>query len=130
MSIEAMKLALDALGICSVTQEHQWHGFQKVQLAKHALRQAIERAEQAQPVAWMYVNTDGECEQIEYGEPFDDPSVTPLYTFPPPRQPLTDEEVKAIFNSVPTAKCQSYEHWRSLVARAIEVAHGITGESE
>ena len=33
-----------------------------------------------QPVAWMYVNDDDECEQIEYGEPFDDPSVTHLYT--------------------------------------------------
>ena len=36
-----------------------------------------------EPVAWMYVNTDGECEQIEYGEPFDDPFVTPLYSTPP-----------------------------------------------
>ena len=39
-----------------------------------------------EPVAWMYVNSDGECEQIEYGEPFDDPSVTPLYTAPPQRK--------------------------------------------
>jgi hypothetical protein len=38
-----------------------------------------------EPVAWMYVNTDGECEQIEYGEPFDDPSTTLLYTHPPQR---------------------------------------------
>jgi len=47
-----------------------------------------------EPVAWMYVNEDGECEQIEYGEVFDDPSVTPLYTAPPQRewQGLTDEE--------------------------------------
>lgn len=37
-----------------------------------------------------------------------------------PWQGLTDEEVKAIFDSVPTASCQSYDHWRSLVARAIE----------
>jgi len=40
-------------------------------------------AEQHEPVAWMYVNSDGECEQIEYIEfeamP-DDPSITPLYT--------------------------------------------------
>ena len=33
-------------------------------------------------VAWAYVNTDGECEQIEWGEPFDDPSVTKLYLHP------------------------------------------------
>jgi hypothetical protein len=30
----------------------------------------------------MYVNLDGECEQIEYAAPPDDPSVTPLYTAP------------------------------------------------
>lgn len=47
-----------------------------------ALREALAQPEQ-EPVAWMYVNEDGECEQIEYGEPFDDPSVTPLYAAPP-----------------------------------------------
>ena len=61
-----------------------------------ALRQALAQPEQ-EPVAWMYVNDDGECEQIEYGEPFDDPSVTPLYTAPPKREwiDLTEEEAFA-----------------------------------
>jgi len=47
------------------------------------------------PVAWMYVNLDGECEQIEYEAPPDDPSVTPLYIIPPQRPwvGLTDEEI-------------------------------------
>lgn len=51
-----------------------------------------------EPVAWMYVNSDGECEQIEYGEPFDDPSVTPLYTAPPQREwvGLTDDKYEAM----------------------------------
>ena len=47
----------------------------------------------------------------------------PLYTSPPAQRTwvgLSDEEVKAIFDSVPTASCQSYDHWRSLVALAIE----------
>ena len=46
-----------------------------------------------------------------------------VYTSPPAQRTwvgLTDEEVKAIFDSVPTASCQSYAHWRSLVALAIE----------
>ena len=49
---------------------------------------------QQEPVAWMYVNEDGECEQIEYGPVLDDPEVTPLYTAPPKKQwvGLTDEE--------------------------------------
>jgi len=52
-----------------------------------------------EPVAWMFVNPDGECEQIEYGEPFDDPSVTPLYTTPPQREwvGLTDDEMLMIY---------------------------------
>jgi hypothetical protein len=51
-----------------------------------------------EPVAWMYVNLDGECEQIEYGAPPDDPSVTPLYIIPPQRPwvGLTKEEAKEI----------------------------------
>jgi hypothetical protein len=51
-----------------------------------------------EPVAWMYVNADGECEQIEYGEVLDDPSVTPLYTAPPQRewQGLTAEDLAEI----------------------------------
>ena len=53
-----------------------------------------------EPVAWMFVNTDGECEQIEYSkdEPMpDDPSVTPLYTAPRQWQRLKDEEVKRCY---------------------------------
>ena len=51
-----------------------------------------------EPVAWMFVNEDGECEQIEYGPVFDDPGVTPLYTSPPKREwvGLTDEERHSI----------------------------------
>jgi hypothetical protein len=49
-----------------------------------------------EPVAWMFVNEDGECEQIEYGPVFDDPGVTPLYAAPPKREwiGLTDEEIQ------------------------------------
>jgi hypothetical protein len=51
-----------------------------------------------EPVAWMYVNEDGECEQIEYGPVFDDPGVTPLYTEPPKKQwvGLTAYEIQEI----------------------------------
>jgi hypothetical protein len=40
-----------------------------------------------EPVAWAYVNTDGECEQIEWGDPPDDPSIIPLYARPEPALP-------------------------------------------
>jgi len=73
--IEVLKQALDALDD-KVINEY------KVVKAITAIKEALAQTKQ-KPVAWMYVNTDGECEQIEYGEPFDDPSTTPLYTHPP-----------------------------------------------
>ena len=96
MSIEVMKFALGAL--------EDIFGKNKVDVgAITALRQAIEQAEKRKPVAWMYVNFDDECEQIEYGEPFDDPSVTPLYAAPPARQwvGLTAEDYDSMRPRVP-----------------------------
>jgi hypothetical protein len=55
---------------------------------------AIEQAQKQEPVAWMYVNTDGECEQIEYGKPIDDPSITLLYTSPPQRPAAVGEDTR------------------------------------
>ena len=50
--------------------------------------------QKAKPVAWMYVNTDGECEEIEYGQcEFDDPSIQLLYTAPRQWVGLTDQQV-------------------------------------
>ena len=70
------------------------------QLVEDTIRDALaeQPAQQQEPVAWMYVNKDGECEQIEFGEAFDDPSVTLLYTAPPKREwvGLTDEELEKI----------------------------------
>ena len=60
----------------------------------HCCQQQTEQ----EPVAWMYVNDDGECEQIEYGPVFDDPGVTPLYNAPPKKEwvGLTDQEIHEI----------------------------------
>jgi hypothetical protein len=93
---EVMQLALVAL-------EEAYHPNTNVAVVMEALRAKLEQTdmqigltyeEANPPVAWMYVNTDEECEQIEYGEPLDDPSVTPLYTAPPQREwvGLTDDE--------------------------------------
>ena len=96
---EALKLALEALESSRVfvtTREKIKHpeGTEWYDQAITAIKEALAQPEQ-EPVAWMYVNTDGECEQIEYGEPFDDPSTIPLYTTPPKHTwvGLTDEEV-------------------------------------
>jgi hypothetical protein len=93
MSIEAMKEALDALeeinklsigenAICLPAE---------IDTAMDALRQAIEQAEQQEPVAWLHP-ANATCVTT-------DPTAyargIPLYTTPPPRQHwvgLTDEE--------------------------------------
>ena len=48
-------------------------------------------------------------------------NVTPLYTTPPKRKPLTDEEIERLWPMRPTDDVINF-------ARAIEAAHGITGE--
>jgi hypothetical protein len=73
------------------------------------------QTEKQEPVAWMYVNVDGECEQIEYGAcDYDDPSITFLYTAPPRKEwvSLTDEEFKFIASkySLPTEVGLGYFH--------------------
>ena len=44
---------------------------------------ALEREAKAEPVAWAYVNPDGEVEQIEWGPVLGHPHVTLLYASPP-----------------------------------------------
>jgi len=86
---KAAEMALEALEGLQ-TWSNSWLKFtDEIQ----ALRQALAQPEQ-EPVAWMFVNEDGECEQIEYGPVFDDPGVTPLYTAPPKQWVgLTDDVV-------------------------------------
>ena len=55
----------------------------EIELAHLKAEAARWREAKAEPVAWAYVNPDGECEQIEWGPVFDDPHVTPLYALPP-----------------------------------------------
>ena len=60
---------------------------------------AYEREKQAEqePVAWMYVNCDGECEQIEYGtdKPDDDDCVL-LYTAPVDAKAIRAEALEEV----------------------------------
>ena len=62
--------------------------------------------------------------ELEWGKPKDCLSAEPLYTTPPQRKPLTDEQIAKIA-STPAAVVGSYVH---TFARAIEAAHGIKGD--
>lgn len=50
---------------------------------------------------------------------------TPLYTAPPKREPLTDDEIRRIDDATPF---HEDVEWEVRFARAIERAHGIGGE--
>jgi len=85
MSIDAMKLALEALELWSPALGH---ALNKRAEAVVALRAAIEQAQE--PVAWI-----SESENLLSWDKFYD-HMTPLYTVPRQWQGLTDEEIVAI----------------------------------
>jgi hypothetical protein len=89
-----------------------------------------EPEQKPEPVAWMYVNSEGECEQIEYETPpAGDDSITPLYLAPPKpdakREPATREQIAEAY-----IKPDIDGRWRDfeLGFRAAEKFYGITKE--
>ena len=98
---ELMQMALDALLNAQEFVSDAFGMDEPYGEEIEALRDRLAQPEQ-EPVAWMYVNDDGDCEQIEYGKPFDDPSVTPLYPAPLQREfiGLTTEEIADLYLTV------------------------------
>jgi hypothetical protein len=120
--------------------------------AVETLRQAIAEAEKQEPVAWIYPDdlerfktseTFAPAFSLEMVSPTQGQTV-PLYTSPPQRQPLSDEQIEyLIFQSGGYKSTQNLmsnpmqvreyiELWNEKIyafARAIEAAHGIKGDS-
>lgn len=72
-----------------------------------------------EPVAYSYTDAKGRTVLVStHTAPYED--AKPLYTAPPKREPLTDEEISKIFIYCGRDK--------ETFARAIERAHGIGGE--
>jgi hypothetical protein len=94
-----------------------------------ALRTAIEQAEKQEPVAWVCYGFGGEGKHsIDFYQAEIDeiPVGTLLYTHPPQRKPLTDEEVIEHFQTqVDTGSLLSFVEG----VRYAERAHGIGGEA-
>ena len=93
---------------------------------EHAAVWEIERLREAlaqtqEPVAWISTGTarmiHWTADKPAYGDDW-----VPLYTTPPQRKPLTDEEMKKIWYAM-----QNIMGWYSFqeIARAIEAAHNI-----
>ncbi len=155
--IDTMKQALEALEIGQDFAElellhrqaayagypHKWadvvEDIAAIKAARTALRLAIKQAEQQEPVAWMHavVSGDGAPDHALSFAPdnfplqgvggFKSVGVTPLYTAPSQRQPLSQQEIDEIIMQH-TGGFIGGMHFVRL-ARAIEAAHGIKGGS-
>jgi hypothetical protein len=96
------------------------------------LRQALAQqqrsdSEHMEPVAWMWKDgtLTSDLDRV-------DGTWTPLYTTPQPRrEPLTDAQIESIVDKF-TTDDYGYDIWCNGkgVARAVELAHGITGETK
>jgi len=80
-----------------------------------SLHAALEQPDQ-RPVAWTYQNSYTNQEYLVWKKGTGGRNWTPLYTAPPQRKPLTEEEIGRIAGDCLDA-------WSC--ARAIEQAHGI-----
>ena len=111
---QALRLALEAL------LEYQDHLRGQ---AITAIKQALAQPE-PEPVAWQWLNTAHFRKKLPKNA--EKGAWNPLYTSPPKREPLTDEEIKRmaapLFMSHYWGMCNEF-------ARAIEAAHGIKGEA-
>jgi hypothetical protein len=71
-----------------------------------------------EPVAWIKRSAKGNIYDL-LSEP--DDGYEPVYTTPPQRKPLTDEEIYLCTNHID----RNARGWANEFARAIEAAHGI-----
>ena len=126
---EAVAQALDAL-----TKIHpgnmSWETGDAWMNAVQILREALAQRE-PEPMAWaVYDIKHGGSKTLHWPEqhsPNGDPSqfkAVPLYSVPPQRQPLTDEEIDQLSRTM--VKGGKSVNW---LCRAIEQAHGI-GDKE
>ena len=113
----------------------------KLPASKHYIRPVIEKmvaamqaaidkwgqpAQAAEPVAWLdpWTGTKVTTDYDAYGK-----HGIPLYTAPQPvvREPLTDEQIHAIYDEVARRESYAGAVTRRSIVRAIEAAHGIKG---
>ena len=133
MSREAMQMALDALESLQAWPETP-ENFKRFR-AIEALRARLAQPDvpetafgETEPVAWMHNFID---DVITKNRPTD---ITrnagrwiALYTAPPQRKPLSDDELLAALKSVDSETARLPNGFK-LFARAIEAAHGIGEE--
>jgi len=133
--IDIIKQMVDALEWC--------YGGEPVNTAEaiQAGKQLIAELESQEPVAWRTFDGEGQYQYRAYEEnesyvddwdkrnPNHKGWVEPLYTHPPQRKPLTDEQIDALWVLTPDEwdDCNFVLYAR--ITRIIEAAHGIKEES-
>ena len=119
--IEALKLALETLEAdpLEMVADANGHMVFLKDKAITAIKEALAQPEQ-EPVAWISTGTarmiHWTADKPAYGDDW-----VPLYTAPPQRKPLTDEDIERIVREARVG-----EHGIGYtIARAIEAAHNI-----
>jgi hypothetical protein len=136
MTQEALKLALEAMESVTVEcnnfhhpkkdQNHHWAKCPPVAKWDKAITAIKEALEQTQEPFCLHWEDRWGCNH--YADPKEPHPVNakPLYTTPPQRLPLTDEDLKKIWYAM-----RNIMGWYSFqeIARAIEAAHNIKGNT-
>lgn len=123
MKDEALRLALEALENIRHHFDTDEYAYEVAVKSITAIKQALEETQgvstEPEPVAWKD-RTYGNLHHQDFGNSI------PLYTSPPKRKPLTDEQIKGIYEDcdAPTGG-----EFTLAFVRAIEAAHGIKGEA-
>jgi hypothetical protein len=115
---EALRFALEALEYLATQIKPDYEHNKAITAIKAALEAKDE------PVAYIRVSKTGHVMACaKSGDFYALPDKTLLYTTPPQRKPLTDEELTEIFSTT-----KGFDFYLNF-ARAIEAAHGIKGEA-
>jgi len=113
-----------------LAEDYAVEGFRKARQVLPALRTAIAEAEKQEPVAFYWEPSDDVVLAKHWTADKPPEGWTPLYTTPPAaqRQPLTDEQISDLWCEVSNTDFVTAD--THVFARAIEAAHGITGEKK
>jgi len=144
-AITALRLAIEQAEKQDQIAVIEQEALKKIHAIEDAIRRKVynlppaapEQAERQEPVAWMhwlhgpvrlFMNKDEammELARLNREYPVDDNArqMRPLYTAPPQRQPLTEEEKAKLCKQFPDTLTFNAIH-------AIERAHGIGGEHD
>ena len=114
---EIMQQALEAMRDAAFDEEGYTMNADLAE-AHDALRERLAQPEQ-EPVAWM-VWGDNNVPSLTFTKPADKYVFDSLYTTPPQRKPLTDEQIDELSRTM--VKGNKSANW---LCRAIEAAHGI-----